>query len=316
MSLRNFLEDFRDLRLSVRELMADQTEAEEAASNTILTCASRFSRRSKRVVDDKLSFSATLMRAGEVDAAHRLLNEVEREVRAEEAALIETVNEVKVAQTARRDRITRLRLARTLAAATLGVGILTVSAAGMAVAGFLQDRAEATRAASSARALDTYAVANAPRTDSPKPKTRVKKVDIGGVKLVLTAAEFRQLAEATQGGDVDEGNLESLMSLLRGTLAQKVEDAIAAASGTVQETVGKIESVEETVLAQATGRKARRAAKSTDETATAKKDQPKEPDPEPSESPDSGSSNDGGGDGGPQNESEDLPLPEGDISSP
>ena len=82
MSVRTFLEDFRDLRLSVRELMADQTEAEEAASNTILTCASRFSRRSKRVVDDKLSFSATLMRAGEVDAAHRLLNEVEREVRA------------------------------------------------------------------------------------------------------------------------------------------------------------------------------------------------------------------------------------------
>jgi hypothetical protein len=223
---------------------------------------------------------------------------------------------VKVAQTARRDRITRLRLARTLAAATLGAGILTVSAAGMAVAGFLQDRAEATRAAQSARAADTYAVASTPRTDSSKPKMKVKRVRVGGVKLVLTAEEFRQLAEATQRGDVDEGNLESLMSLLRGTLAQKVEDAIAAASGTVQETIGKVETVEETVLAQATGRKARRVARSTDETETAKKDQPKEPDPEPSESPDTGSSNDDDGDGGPQNESEDLPLPEGDISSP
>jgi hypothetical protein len=316
MSLRTFLEDFRDLRLSVRELIADQTEAEEAASNTIVTCASRFSRRSKRVVDDKLSFSATLMRAGEVDAANRLLNEVEREVRAEEAALIETVNEVKVAQTARRDRITRLRLARTLAAATLGAGVLTVSAAGMAVAGFLQDRAEATRAAPSARAAETYAIASAPSTtDSPKPKMRVKRVHIGGVKLVLTAAEARQLAQARRGGDVDEGNLESLFSLLPRSLAQKVQNAIAAASGTVQETVGKVETVEETVLAQATGRKARRAARSTDETATAKKDQPKEPEPEPSESPDAGSSNDDDGDGGPQNESgsEDLPLPESDI---
>jgi hypothetical protein len=311
MSLRTFLEDFRDLRLSVRELMADQTEAEEAASNTIVTCASRFSRRSKRVVDDKLSFSATLMRAGEVDAANRLLNEVEREVRAEEAALIETVNEVKVAQTARRERITRLRLARTLAAATLGAGVLTVSAAGMAVAGFLQDRAEATRAAPSARALETYAVASAPgATNAPTPKVRVKRVHIGGVKLVLTAKEFRQLEAATRGGDVHEGNLESLFSLLRGTLAHKLQDAIAAASGTVQETVGK---VEETILAQATGRKARRAARSTNETATAKKDQPKEPEPEPSESPDAGSSNDDDGDGGPQNESEDLPLPESDI---
>jgi hypothetical protein len=287
--------------------MVDQTEAEEAASNTIVTCASRFSRRSKRVVDDKLSFSATLMRAGEVDAANRLLNEVEREVRAEEAALIETVNEVKVAQSARRDRITRLRLARTLAAATLGAGVLTVSAAGMAVAGFLQDRAEATRAAPSAGAAETYAVASAPRTtDSPTPKMRVKR--IAGVKVMLTAAEYRQIEAATRGDDVDSGNLEWI-SLLPRTLAQKVEYAIAAASETVQETVGKVETVEETVLAQATTRKARRAARSTNEATTAKKDQPKEPEPEPSESSDSSSSGDGGGDGGPQNESGDLPLP-------
>jgi hypothetical protein len=315
MSLRTFLEDFRDLRVSVRELMADQTEAEEAASNTIVTCASRFSRRSKRVVDDKLSFSATLMRAGEVDAANRLLNEVEREVRAEEAALIETVNEVKVAQTARRDRITRLRLARTLAAATLGAGLLTVSAAGMAVAGFLQDRAEATRATPSARSLETYGVASAPSADSTKPQVMVKRVHIGRLKLVLTAAEYRQLEAATRGGDVDEGNLESLVSLLQGTLAQKVHDAIVAASGTVRETVEKAQTVEETVLAKATARKAKRAARSTNETTTAKKDQPKEPAPEPSESPDSGSSKDGGGDGGPQNESgsDGFPLPEGDI---
>jgi ribosomal protein L12E/L44/L45/RPP1/RPP2 len=312
MGMRTFLEDFRDLRRSVRELMATETEAEEAASNVIVTSASRFSRRSRRVVNDKLSFSATLMRAGEVDAANRLLDEVEREVRTEEAALIETVNEVKIAHTARRDRITRLRLARTLAAATLGAGLLTMSAAGMAVASFLQDRAEATRVARVAGSAQRFSAAKGSRIDSAKPKMKMKRLHVGNVRLVLTAAELEQLEEVA-GGDVEESNLQTLISLLSGNLAQKVHDAIVAASGTVDKAVA---TVEQTALVQQTQRKARKAAKSTDETNAGKKDQPEEPAPEPSGSPDSGSSDGGGGDGGPQNESGDIPLPESDISSP
>jgi hypothetical protein len=312
MSMRSFLEDFRDLRSSVRELMATETEAEAAASNVIVTSASRFSRRSRRVVDDKLSFSATLMRAGEVDAANRLLDEVEQEVRTEEAALIETVNEVKVAQTARRERITRLRLARTLAAATFGAGLLTVSAAGMAVASFLQDRVEAARVARAAGAPETYPVAHGSRVVFPKPKLKMKSMDIGGVRLMLTAAEAEQLRRFA-GSDVDASKLESLISVLPGNLAQKVREAIAAAAATVDETVAM---VEEPALVQQTQRKARKAARSTNETTAEKKDQPQEPAPEPSESPDSGSSDGGGGDGGRQNDSEDFPLPESDISSP
>jgi hypothetical protein len=308
MSMRTFLEDFRDLRRSVRELMETETEAEAAASNVIVTSASRFSRRSRRVVDDKLSFSATLMRAGEVDAANRLLEEVEREVRTEEAALIETVNEVKVAQTTRRERITRLRLARTLAAATLGAGLLTVSAAGMAVASFLEDRVEAARVARAAVAPKIYPVAQGSRIESAKPEMKMKSMDIGGVRLMLTAAEAEQLKRFA-GPDVDASNLETLISLLPGHLAQKVQDAIAAAaSGTVDKAVA---TVEETALVQQVQTKARKAAKST--TTKEEKGRAREPSPKPSESPDSGSSDDSGGDGGPQNDSGDIPLPESDI---
>jgi hypothetical protein len=317
MSMRTFLEDFRDLRRSVRELMATETEteAEAAASNVIVTSASRFSRRSRRVVNDKLSFSATLMRAGEVDAANRLLDEVERDVRTEEAALLETVNEVKVAQTARRERITRLRLARTLAGATLGAGLLTVSAAGVAVASFLQDREEAarvTRAAGAPETYPTYPVAQGSRVAFPKPNLKMKRMDIGGVRLMLTAAEAKQL-ERFAGPDVDASKLETLISVLHGSLAEKVRQAIAAASATVDKTVA---TVEETALVQQTQRKARKAARSTNETTAGKKDQPQEPAPEPSESPESGSSDGGSGDGGRQNDSEYFPLPESDISSP
>jgi hypothetical protein len=309
MRMRTFLEDLRDLRCSVRELMATETEAEAAASNVIVTSASRFSRRSRRVVDDKLSFSATLMRAGEVDAANRLLQEVEREVRTEEAALIETVNEVKVAQTARRERITRLRLARTLAASALGAVLLTMSAGGMAVASFLQDRKEAARVTQAAGAPQSLPATRSSRTEAPR--SRLKRVHIGDVNLLLTGAELKQL-ERVAGGEVQQSNLQTLISLLPGNLAQKVQDAIVAASGTVDRAVA---TVEETVLQQAQT-KAKKAAKSTNET-SAEKDQAQEPAPESSESPDSRSSDDRRrdrrGDGGRQNESGGLPLPEMDI---
>jgi ribosomal protein L12E/L44/L45/RPP1/RPP2 len=314
MSMRTFLEDLRDLRCSVRELIASETEAEEAASNVIVTSASRFSRRSMRVVDDKLSFSATLMRAGEVAAANRLLEEVEREVRTEEAALMETVNEVKVAQTARRERITRIRLARTLAVAALGACLLTMSAAGIAVASFMQDRQEAARVATVAGAAQSLPTTQSSRVEAPKPK--LKRLHVGGVKLLLTGAELKQLEKfaGAAGEDVDESNLQTLISLLPGHLARKVQDAIAAASGTVDRAVA---TVEETALVQQTQRRARRAARSTNETSAEEKDQAQEPAPEPSESPDSRSSDDRrgdrDGDGGRQNESGGLPLPETDI---
>src|SRR5918999_2170842 len=142
-----FIRDLRDVSGALKELVADEARQEEDAKLELAVSAQRFSQETREVVDDKLSFSATLMRAGEVDAATRLLAEVEAEVRENEVALIEQVNEVKVARAARRERITRMRLARSLAVAMLGAAVMATSAAGMAFASFLEDRARAAQVA-------------------------------------------------------------------------------------------------------------------------------------------------------------------------
>src|SRR5687768_14689721 len=86
------------------------SEQDRADSLELAVSARRFSRRTQAVLDDKLSFSATLMRAGEVEAANRLLAEVGEEVLTEEVALLERVNEVKAARSVGgRDRVTRGR---------------------------------------------------------------------------------------------------------------------------------------------------------------------------------------------------------------
>ena len=184
MGIKRAMGDLRELHQSVVELFDDDRTAEAEASLQIARSAQRFSQNTKEVVDDKLSFSATLMRAGEVQAANRLLAEVEHEVREEEAALIETVNEVKVAQSLRRERVTRLRLAKMLAVATIGSALLTFSAAGMAVAGFLRDRAEEV----SRPQDETARVALASRDKSVGHATTERKsrrLKIGDVKVLF-----------------------------------------------------------------------------------------------------------------------------------
>lgn len=241
MGFRSFVSDMQEVQRNLAELMAANTAEEEAARLQIAQGASRFSRRATKVVDDKLSFSATLMRAGEVNAATRLLAEVEQEVRSEEVALIETVNEVRVAQAVRRGRITRLRLARSLAAAMLGACLLAFSAMGMAVAGALQDREKAEdpefarlRTNSAAQAGD-----NSRSGVSSAVRKLIRRLQIGDVKLVLTAHEYRTLTKLT-GGDVDEAGLNDVVGLLSGSLADKVEQAIAVASDTANSTVSSL----------------------------------------------------------------------------
>ncbi|MDQ3914385.1 MAG: hypothetical protein M3323_03500, partial [Actinomycetota bacterium] len=138
-----FIRDLREVTGTLKELVADDERHEEDDKLELAVSAQSFAQETREVVDDKLSFSATLMRAGEVSAAKRLLAEVQAEVRDNEVALIEQVNEVKVARAARRERITRMRLARSLAVAMLGAAVMAMSAAGMAFASFLDDRADA-----------------------------------------------------------------------------------------------------------------------------------------------------------------------------
>ena len=297
MGIRRALGDLRELQQSVVELFDDDRAAEAEASLQIAKSAQRFSKNTKEVVDDKLSFSATLMRAGEVQAANRLLAEVEHEVREEEAALIETVNEVKVAQSMRRERVTRLRLARMLAVATLGSALLTFSAAGMAVAGFFKDRSEAISRPNdetNARvAMKRKAAAIEPRDG------KLRRLRIGEVKVLLTKQQMKTWREITGGGSVDADGLEELLQVLPGALASQIEQAITVAETEVAEAETEVETIiaaPEKSLERRKRAAKKGAAEAQQEQAPDEEGSTPEPSPSDDQQKGSGGSGDEGGD--------------------
>ena len=316
MAFKRVIGDLRDLRRGVSELFENDDTAEEAASYQLAASAYRFSQNTKEVVDDKLSFSATLMRAGEVQAANRLLEEVEEEVRSEEAALIETVNEVKVAQSMRRERVTRVRLAKMLAVAAIGSALLTFSAAGMAVAGLLRDL---TQESSDDGQGDSVRLANGETGAATGHISRksLRRLNIGDVKVLLTKSQFARLKQLTGGGDISEDALDELLSNLPPTLAQQIQEALVVAQTEAADVSSTLENV--AIEAPKIDRKKRRAAKAAAPAAENKEAQPEpsqEPTPEPSESGnDQGSSQqqeEGGGDNKGEEEDGDTgesPLP-------
>ena len=209
------------------------TEADREASLELAVSAKRFTERTTEVLDDKLSFSAALMRAGEVEAANRLLAEVEKEVLDEEAALFEAVNEVKVARSMDPQNMSRGRLARTLALAMLTSSILAFSAVGMAVAGlFRGDRS----------VIDMQARAQE-RSDTAVLGTRIARsskhaIDIAGVRLRLTDAQLQRYQELTSGA-VDEEGLEIfLLNVLPPQQAALVQSILVAALDAAPSKVG------------------------------------------------------------------------------
>ncbi|HEU4481210.1 MAG TPA: hypothetical protein VFS18_04935, partial [Actinomycetota bacterium] len=105
------IRDLRELNRTLDELRCAHEAAEESARFELARSATRFSRRSREVVDSTMNLSAVLMRAGEVAEANRLLAEAHREVATEEAALLETVHYVEAEGAVRREKMTRLRLA-------------------------------------------------------------------------------------------------------------------------------------------------------------------------------------------------------------
>lgn len=281
-----FIRDLRDVTGALKELVADDARHEEDAKLELAVSAQRFSQETREVVDDKLSFSATLMRAGEVDAANRLLAEVEAEVRDNEAALFEQVNEVKVARAARRERITRMRLVRSLAVAMLGAAVMATSAAGMAFASFLEDRA---------RAADVATQRQERTGDDAKPRaavaarvraarlTNVKKVTVAGVQTALSAqalAAYEQL----KSGDVEAGELEHLLSLLPPELADTMRDALSTAKVAEKTVKDALPSLAGRPSAKRKAANAKQAAEKQDPPAEDPKPEPS-PEPEPTGSP-------------------------------
>jgi hypothetical protein len=279
MSPIRMVRDFRDLYRSLSEMLVFEDPVEEAGYELAVS-ARNFSRNTQAVVDDKLNFSATLMRAGEVSAANRLLEEFERDVREEEAALIERVNEVKMAEAVRRDGLTRVRLARMLTVALIGSSLLSFSAAGMALAGLLKDRA-------SNESADTVRVRLADRQDGDTDASQgraqkhgsLRHVRIGDVKLLLTASQLRTIREL--GGTIDASELQGIIELLPQPLADKVQQAIVVAAETVDEARETVAATDESELKMKFKRKARQAEKA----AEAQSEEEATPAPEPSEEP-------------------------------
>ena len=198
--------------------------ADREASLELAVSAKRFSERTTEVIDDKLSFSAALMRAGEVEAANQVLAEVQQEVLTEEAALIEAVNEVKVARSMDPAHMTRGRLARTLALAMLTSSILAFSAVGMAVAGlFRGDRAVVD--------MDSHSQERARASVLGMRLERGSKnaINVAGVRLRLTDAQLQRYQELTSG-TVDEERLELfLLNVLPPEQAALVQSVLVAA---------------------------------------------------------------------------------------
>jgi hypothetical protein len=234
MGIRQAWHDIRELRHELSQLSAPSQQEKEAGYKLAVS-ATKFSRRSKRVVDDKLNFSATLMRAGEVDAANRLLEEFERDIRDEEAALIECVNEVKVASSLRRDRVSKLRLVRLMAVALLGACVMSFSALGIAVAGMFQDRENhgtVSGIASHGRLKDADKTSARQRSADSRSRRSLHALQVAGAKQSLTAHELLTYVRLANGGD-DAQLQDFLRSVLPSTLAQKVSVVLGVADEVV-----------------------------------------------------------------------------------
>lgn len=296
--MRRLWRDVIELNREIKELF-DRAESEEAlASEQLAISACEFSTKAREVVDDKLSFSATLMRAGEVAAANRLLAEVENEVREEEVALLERVNEVKVSQAIKRERMTRLRLARTLAVALLGSVILSASAIGVTLAGVIAD--QTTQAPLARERVGKALGRTTPKATMKSRNSNRKRVHVAGRQFILTATEARAF-HALRNGDFESTEVQQLL----GMLPPQVAEAITAAANLVPEEVVAV-TEEAAELPRVPKDKVKKEEAAAD------------PSPSPSESPkdetkDDGKQSSGDGSHSPDDEDEDgqegLPNP-------
>ena len=216
------------------------------------------------------------------------------------------VNEVKVAQTARRDKMTRLRLARMLAAAMLGSVLLASSAVGVTLASALspdEQRPAIAPYEGRQRGHARAAMASG-RATSKKVMRRLK---IGSGYVLLTAPEFRKLSRLTDGEQVDLAELTDLIPLLPPALAARVQEAIDTTTATVASAVSDVPETADVRLQRETTKEKDPAKEAQPPAEAEETEKPAEPEPTPEDpepTPSDGDGEERDGDGG------DLPEPD------
>lgn len=286
----------------LRRDRAQAADAEEAASYELTASARRFARRARSASNDKLGFSATLMRAGEVVAATRMIEELHDDVRTEEAALMERVNEVKLARAATREKVTRLRLASVLATALLGAGSLSLAAAGMAARSFMADldtSAPERARAGVGRVLQARHEGGSTRSSDRGRKVVVQMV--AGRRITMTPAQFWRYRDLMTRS-ADRAELESFLArLLPRDEAELVSRVLAATIARAQGATGAAQEVAGEVARKVPKKVKSKVAKAPEKPAAASADQDgkgsgkspsSEPSPSPSPSPSEGGSSD------------------------
>lgn len=303
------------MRRALRELRQADVAAEESARFELTQSTRHFSRKAKKVMDQTMALSATLIRAGEVEEAGLLIAEAEREVRDQEVALVSAMNERQAERKLRREKITRLRLARLLAVAVVGASLMAVSVAGIAVASIFSGGGDRERSSEDA---------GMPEQDRSAP---VERVRVAGVALKLTPRQLHTYNKLKRGRlgekelrrflievlpQVPVGLVAQVHDALVSATAPAPAPAIASAPVSAAEASAKVSEVKSVVVRII--KDPRRITKIRPKAPPTKSDAKPEPEPAPSPSDEEEEAPSSGGSSGDQEgEEEDglLPLLEG-----
>jgi hypothetical protein len=280
MDVQRVLRDMRELSRAMVDPDFAPT-SDEQDSYELTASARDFSTTTRRVVDEKLTFSAALMRAGEVHEANKVLAEVEHDVRNEEAVLLEKMNEVTARRAVQRAHMTRMRLVRLLATAMIGAGLLGVSAMGMALAGMFEEGKP--RGANHQRR-------DAQLADARKAPFAKKNWKLGEVALKLSKQDLQTLRRLITGS-VDASELQHFLAgdldLPPGVVDETIATVLAMANPVTTQ-VQEVQATATPLVDAATDAvevEKKKAEKATEKAAEQPSQQPAQPADEPTEEP-------------------------------
>jgi hypothetical protein len=224
-----------------RVIRLDERTGDSEAAYDLAVTTHRFSSRARAMVDDKLSASAALMRAGEVTEAQRLLAEAEQDLLAEEGELLRQIEELDTYRSLHQQQVvvverpTRGSLMRTVAVAAASSAVLALATMGGQVMGLFEPNSPIPSIQASPT-IDRLGVQQGRSIRSTSARRGVA-VRINGVKVVLTRAEWRALKRAQRSGDEEAINdlLDVIAPELTASAPTEVVEIVAGAVSVINE---------------------------------------------------------------------------------